>query len=76
MRAGLGWVASWRMGLGVKGHGSKAMGQVPWATGEIEGGVDGQWMGGGVAVVHVSRLYAKGSSHFDPRRVMRRRIPV
>lgn len=29
-------------------------------------------MGSGVAVVHVSRLYAKGSSHFEPpRRVMR-----
>lgn len=74
MRAGLGLVASWWMGPW--GQGPRVQGLGPWATGEIEGGVDGQWMGGGVAVVHVSRLYAKGSSHFDPRRVMRRRIPV
>lgn len=79
--AWLGWVRlAWLAWLGCLcrdghlGHGPWAMGHGP--RGEIEGGVDGQWMGSGrevesewwsgMAVVHVSRLYAKGSSHFDP----------
>ena len=70
-RAGLGCLCRddghlghrpWALGLGPRG----ATGGHGGATVEIEGGVDGQRMGSGVAVVHVSRLYAKSSSHFDP----------